>query len=179
MNQTSLESSLVCLNSQNNWLALNRAAKGSFIKMWAFTDIGYAFCTFCARCGPEKHNLFSFSLSPDAFSQIFFSLLKWTELCGESRCTSLISVVRERYILGFLSRLYFLHKAWQQRERHCERPRGAWRYDCCCPFCTRLCLYPLFHSLVQDVICFWGFLSLSINSFSHFLWKKKKRKNCS
>lgn len=124
MNQTSLESSLVCLNSQNNCLALNRAAKGSFIKMWAFTDIGYAFCTFCARCGPEKHNLFSFSLSPDAFSQIFFSLLKWTELCGESRCTSLISVVRERYILGFLSRLYFLHKAWQQRKTLWETERS-------------------------------------------------------
>lgn len=106
---------------------------------------------FIPSYGPEKHNLFSFSLSPDAFSQFFFSPF-WSGLSSVASLDThtLISFVPEKGNLGFLTRLYFVHKAWQQRKRQweTERRQKMW-LDCCCPFCTNLCVYPLFHSLVS------------------------------
>ncbi|KAI7792738.1 putative partitioning defective 3-like protein, partial [Triplophysa rosa] len=68
IDQNSLESSVVRLNSQNNCLALNRTANGNYIETRAFTDICFTFRIFCVCCNPWKYNLFSFSLSPDEFS---------------------------------------------------------------------------------------------------------------
>ncbi len=138
--------------------------------MQAFTDIGYAFCTFCAHCNPEKHNLFSFSLSPDAFSQKFS--LFWSGLSSvaslDARLLSHLYMRKRHFGVSYKTLLSPQSMAAEKETRR------VWRYDCCCCFCTRLCLYPLFHFLVQYIICFCIFLCLSINSFPHFLCKEKQ-----